>query len=120
MSNTKKLIFSIIFVIALLLAGLSSYIIIEGSREPGASVVIYYENEIIAEYPLSVNAEYVLNDGSNILVVEDGKAYMKYADCPDKVCKHQGKISRTGERIVCLPNKIMAEISGNGEEIFPN
>ena len=120
MSNTKKLIFSIAFIAVLIAVGISSYFIIEGAREPGASVVIFCENEIIAEYPLSTDGEYTLNNGSNILTVKDGKAYMKYADCPDGLCKHQGKISRTGERIVCLPNRIMIEVQGVGEEIFPN
>ena len=120
MSNKKRLIFSIIFILTLAIAGFLSYFIIESSREPGVTVKVYYENEVIAEYPLSLDREYTLNGGTNILVIESGKAYMKYADCPDGLCKHQGKISQSGERIVCLPNKIMIEVSGEGEEIFPN
>ena len=120
LSNKKRLIFSIIFILTLALAGIISYFIMESRREPGVAVKVYYENDVIAEYPLSLDREYILNDGTNVLVIEGGKAYMKYADCPDGVCKHQGRISKSGERIVCLPNKIMIEVSGEGEEIFPN
>ena len=38
--------------------------------------------------------------------------------CPDGLCVGQGKISLTGERITCLPNRVMVEIVGDGEEIF--
>jgi hypothetical protein len=43
---------------------------------------------------------------------------MKSADCPDKTCVTiGGRISRAGERIVCLPNSLIIEIRG-GEDIL--
>jgi UDP-N-acetylmuramate dehydrogenase len=47
-----------------------------------------------------------------------GAAYMKHADCPDGLCVKQRKKSRSGERIVCLPNRVSIEIIGAGEEIL--
>jgi hypothetical protein len=35
---------------------------------------------------------------------------MEYADCPDKLCIRQGIVSRSGERIVCLPNRVSITI----------
>lgn len=35
---------------------------------------------------------------------------MKWADCPDKLCIHQGKISHTGETIACLPNRVTVRV----------
>lgn len=32
------------------------------------------------------------------------------ADCPDKLCVHQGFISSTGLPIVCLPNKLVIRL----------
>lgn len=48
-------------------------------------------------------------NGTNIVVVENGQIYMKYADCPDKLCIKQGKISDSSKKIVCLPNKVIIE-----------
>lgn len=38
------------------------------------------------------------------------------ADCPDQIDVKQGYISRVGEIIVCLPNKLIIEIKGLAEE----
>ena len=76
--------------------------------------VVYLGNDVIAEYPLSVDGEFSLNGGTNVLKIEDGKAYMLYAQCPDGWCKNQGKIYLSGERITCLPNKVMIMIEEGG------
>ena len=38
------------------------------------------------------------------------------ADCHDSLCIYQGKISKVGQSLVCLPNKVMVEIKGKIEE----
>ncbi len=120
MNNKKKLFFSIVLIFALLAVGVSSFLAVEMLKEDGEFVIIYLDNEKISKFSLSENKEYTLNGGTNIFVVENGEAYMRSADCPDKLCIHQGRISRTGERIVCLPNKLMAEVVGDGDEMFIN
>ena len=47
---------------------------------------------------------------TNTLVIADGKADMKDADCPDRLCVKQKAISRQNENIVCLPNKIVVTV----------
>ena len=44
---------------------------------------------------------------TNVAVVENGEIYMESATCPDKLCVHQGRISDTSKKIVCLPNKVI-------------
>ena len=84
-------------------------------RKEGNTVVVQLDGNTVAEYSLSVNARYELNGGTNILVIEDGRAYLSDANCPDKLCVHQGKISRTGEVITCLPNKLTVTVFGAEE-----
>lgn len=50
------------------------------------------------------------NNGTNHLVIRDGQVWIDDASCPDKVCIHQGKISRNSEMIVCLPNLMIAQV----------
>ncbi len=50
--------------------------------------------------------------GVNIVEIVDEKVGMYEADCPDKVCYSPEYISRPGETIVCLPNRIVIEVKG--------
>ena len=47
----------------------------------------------------------------NTLIVEKGTCYMEWANCPDQLCIHQGRISRRGETIVCLPNRVVVKVT---------
>lgn len=76
---------------------------------------IYSNNELVREYVLSddVNDEIKIESadgGYNILHVEDGQIWIHDASCPDKICISQGKITRDGEIIVCLPNQMLIKI----------
>lgn len=108
----KKIIADAILISALLVVALSVFLCIELTRETGAYARVTENGVEIAKYSLAVDGEYVLGGGTNVLVIKDGAAYMKDASCPDALCVHQGKKSRSGERIVCLPNRIMIEIIG--------
>ena len=120
MSKRTKIIFNAVLVLTLLSLSLAAYFIIDAVKEKGAAVEVSVKGELIAEYPLNVNGEYPLNGGTNILVIENGYAYVKYADCPKQLCVKTGKIHRTLECIECLHNNITIKVIGNGEEIIPN
>ena len=117
----KKLRSDIILIGVLLIISLSVLLFVFLTREEGAVADVYVDGVKVAEYPLSIDGVYYLNNGSNVLVIEDGVAYMREANCPDKFskngCVNTGKISYVGQTIVCLPNKIIVEIVGEGEGI---
>lgn len=117
--ENKKLCSDIILIAVILIVGLSVLLITFLNREEGDMVVVYVDTVKVAEYPLSVDGVFYLNNGTNTLVIEKGEAYMRDATCPDKFssngCVKQGKISFVGESIICLPNKIIVEIVGEGE-----
>lgn len=82
-------------------------------RGDGKEVAVYRDSEEIYRFDLSDSVKIMLEDENgqqNELVIEDGKAYLTYADCPDKICVKQGEISNEGETIVCLPHKLVIEI----------
>ncbi len=114
----KKLLADIILVGVLLIVSLSVFLIFSLTKEEGSTVVVSVDGEKVAEYPLSVDSTYSLNAGTNILVVENGCAYISKATCPGyQDCVEAGKIRFVGEKIVCLPNKVIVEIVGEGEGI---
>ena len=98
--------------VSFLLIAIISLLIISVTRDDGSYIEVYVEDRLIAEYSLSDDGEYQLLDGDVVLVVKNGKASIQYSDCPDKICKKTGEIHRTGERIVCLPNKLTVIIRG--------
>jgi hypothetical protein len=87
-------------------------------KKEGNSVVVSLDGAKVAEYSLGESGTYELSGydgGYNTLVIEEGVAYLTDADCPDKLCVKQGKISKVGETIVCLPHRIVIEVVGEGE-----
>lgn len=46
-------------------------------------------------------------------ILETGKVRVVESTCPDKVCVRTGWISRPGQAIVCLPNRIVVRIEGS-------
>ena len=117
--ENKKLISDIILVAVVLVIGLSVLLVFYLNRTEGSMAVVSVDGNKIAEYPLAIDGVYYLNDGTNVLVIEDGKAYMREATCPGyQDCVERGKISFVGETIVCKPNKLVVEIVGEGDELI--
>lgn len=79
---------------------------------PGNEIMIKVNGKKYGTYSLEKNQEIDIDTefGHNVVCIEDGKAYMKEADCPDGYCKRQGSISRENQTIVCLPHKLVVEI----------
>lgn len=107
----------IILIASILAIAIALFLIVELTKEEGAGVTVKVDGVKVAEYSLSANGTYPLNGGTNILVIEDGKAYLTDANCPDKLCVHQGKISMTGETITCLPNKLTVIVFGTEQSV---
>lgn len=90
-----------------------------GMKKPGEMVVVKVDGNVVKEISLNENTAFDIEGyqgGINRIVIEDGNVAMADADCPDKLCVHTGKIKKTGETIVCLPHRVVVEITGNGKE----
>ncbi len=90
------------------------------NRKPAVIVEVSVDGVVVEELDLSKDTEFVVKGyqgGTNTLVIENGQVYITDATCPDKVCIHQGKINRSGEMIVCLPNLMIAKIVGEEEQL---
>ncbi len=74
----------------------------------GDTVIIEVNGEIVATLPLAVDTQYLIKseNGENLLVIEDGKARIKSATCPDKVCVYMGILSQTNV-LTCSPNGVI-------------
>lgn len=106
--GTLLMISAVLFVLSLTIGGTA-----------GAEAVITVDGREETRLPLDEDAVYTVQRGEslNIIRIENGAAYMEYADCPDGHCIAQGAVSRTGEVIVCLPNRVTVTITGAQEEL---
>ncbi len=87
------------------------------AKQDAGQVTVTVEHEVYGTYLLSEDQEIWINN-TNLLVIEDNKAYMKDADCPNKDCVKQKEISKKGETITCLPNKVIVEVTaGESSEL---
>ena len=75
-------------------------------------VVIEVEGKVYGTYPIAKNREISVDTayGHNVVCIENGKVYMKEADCSDGYCKRQGKLLRSDRTIVCLPHRLVVEV----------
>ena len=113
MNNKKKLKNDIILAVIVIAVAATGLLLVNVFRTEGSFAVIKIDGKETERYPLSVNTEVVIetrDNGRNTLVIEDNKAFMKDANCPDKICEGHSKISYKGETIVCLPHKVVIEI----------
>ena len=110
--DRKKLIRDPVLAGSLLLAAVILLLVINGSRESGGVAVVRVDGVETERLPLSVNGTFPLNGGSNILIIQDGQAWMSEANCPDLICVRQGKIHYSGQVITCLPNRLTVTIEG--------
>ena len=86
-------------------------------HKTGSKAILSYNGEEIITFDLSQNTEYTFEgDYYNKIVIRDGSAYIESADCPDKTCVHSGKISKDGQTICCLPNKMLLRIVSDENE----
>ncbi len=72
---------------------------------------VYSDGKLWGEFSLAEDRILDIN-GTNTLKIENGKAYMTSATCPDKLCIKQGEIDSDGGAIICLPNRVSAEVKG--------
>ncbi len=81
-------------------------------------VTVKIAGEIQGVYSLSEDQVIEINGGTNILEIKNGNANMTEADCPDKLCVHQKAVSKNGESIICLPNKVVVTVDTSENSEF--
>lgn len=64
-------------------------------------------------FPLDEDREMTVTSsyGSNIVVIEAGRAFVREADCPDRICVGMSEISRDGGVICCLPHRLILAVT---------
>lgn len=97
--------------LALLLWGAMTWF--QGLSTQAAEAAVTVDGELYGRFSLGQDRTEIIElpDGSfNVLTIAAGEADMTEASCPDQICVNHSRISKMGESIVCLPNKVVVTI----------
>ena len=113
--NIKKykndiILFTIIITICLIMI-----LIVNSASKESRYANVYYDGKIIKKIDLNINNTYNVKgyNGNVKIVVYNKKIKVAEENSPKHLCSKQGYINKSYESIICLPNKIVIEISGN-------
>ena len=112
----------LLLIVGLLVVALIFGTILVLTGTEGDKVVVLVDGVVYGEYSLSQNrtVEIKTAHGTNVLVIEDGVAYMKEASCPDGVCVSHRPAHFSWQSIICKPNGIVVEIHSAAPEEQPD
>lgn len=111
MKKNDWILLGIIVVVSVMIFGMRFLLKDQGK----AYVTVRVQGEVEATYELSEDKVIELNHGTNVIEIKNGKVDMTKADCPDQLCVHQKAISSDHETIVCLPNRVVVQITSYDE-----
>lgn len=108
---TNKILISCLVIMILVFSAL--WLLLKDGRGTIRRVSIRKGNKVVEEIDINTpNLDtYEINLETNTVCITKDGVYMKEADCPDKLCVHSGIINKAGQSLVCLPNKIIVEIT---------
>ena len=102
---------ALLIVVALLAFSLIGFCLIFTQKQ-GDTVCVSVNGEHYGTYSLHQDriVEIVTEKGFNRLVIQNGKAFVEMADCPDGICAAHRPIDSTRESIVCLPHGVVISV----------
>lgn len=110
----------IVLFLVILITGLAVSVISLGDSAEGDNVVVTVDNEVYGIYSLAEDRviEVHQQGHTNNITIKDGVVSMTYSDCANQVCVNTRPIANTSDSIVCLPNRVIVEItSDEGGEV---
>lgn len=112
------ILISVIVIISVALLLIWKLVYLKGQdTDSDACVEVTIDGRTYGTYPLSKDDTIKIKNGdgdvTNTLVIKGGVADMTSADCPDHLCVKQKAISKAGESIICLPNKVVVTVKSD-------
>ena len=80
------------------------------------TVQIYSDNELFLQISLPAEDQTIsIPDKQLALEIKNNRIGVLETDCPDQTCQKTGYISRPGQSIICLPNRVVVQIAGQSD-----
>lgn len=111
MKKNDWMLLGIIVSVAIMIIGMRYLLKDQGQ----AYVTLRIDGEIVETYLLSEDREIDTEGDTNHISIKNGQVDMTSATCPDQLCVHQKAISGNNESIICLPNRVIVQITSQDE-----
>jgi hypothetical protein len=104
----------IILTVALIAIGLVMSYTLSFGKSDGDLLTVTLNGEKYGSYSLTEDREITVDeDGhTNKITIKDGVVSMSFSNCHGQDCVDSRDISQSGENIICLPHKLVLEITG--------
>lgn len=101
-------------VLLLLILSAASFTVVHSFTNGGKHVVVEVDGRHAMELSLDRNVTTSVQgpEGETSIRIENGTVRVLASPCPHKYCVRMGTISRRGEIIVCVPNRVFITIRG--------
>lgn len=87
----------------------------------GETVEIFADGKLYASYSLMSTKEELVEIktkyGTNLLKITQNGAEMIEASCPDKRDVKMGKITKAGQTLICVPNRVVVKLTSQNDAL---
>lgn len=111
----------LIIIIVSLVCGISLRILF--AKGNAKKVLIIVDGKLFKEIPLNGDTSHneiifvKSKEGYLNVEISNGEIWVTDSTCKDKLCIKEGAISKVGDTIICLPNRISISIEGENSNI---
>lgn len=104
-------------IVVLLLASVGGMVYLRNTLSAGTYCIVYADGAEVGRYSLSRERVMRIRGplGETTIAVERGAVSVIDSPCPHKVCMSMGRISRVGETVACIPNRVLVTVQGRRE-----
>mgnify|MGYP000716326368 FL=1 len=109
-------------ILVLLVLAVGSWFLFRSDSTARDKVLVVRKDQQVLQ---RIELKKVTSETKLIVPVEHGEMVIAYdreggrvlsSPCPDQVCVHQGKITRSGQTIACVPEKVLVTITTAAKE----
>ena len=104
----------IVLFLILAALGIAVTVMSLNGAEDGSVVQVSVDGKTYGVYSLNKNQTIEIKQDKSInkITIKDGQVQMSASSCKNQICVKEGSVSKTNQSILCLPNKVMVEITG--------
>lgn len=99
----------VIIIAAVAAAAVMTFVMSVFMPQGGKTVTVSQNNREVYRGSIYENKTLELN--GNTVEIKNGSVKITEADCKNQLCVKQGSVKNAGESIICLPNRVVVEVS---------